>query len=149
MVAALKGTAANMLAGMTATQMDNYNCLIERLRNRYDPSERESTYHTQLSTQTRHHSECPDEFAEAITLLAKKPHPTHEVGIAEDDPITACITDRFCAGQSDPELGRHLSLYPSRVLSDFICVCVRWGGRISCEALAMPKLTMAGKRFYE
>ena len=85
MVAALKGTAANMLAGMTATQMDNYDCLIERLHNRYDPSERESIYHTQLSTQTGHHSECPDEFAEAITLLAQKHHPTHEVGIAEDD----------------------------------------------------------------
>ena len=56
----------------------------------------------------------------------RRPHPNHEVGISDDDPITSSITDRFCGGQSDSELGRHLSLYPSRALNDLICACIRW-----------------------
>ena len=99
-MAALEGPAANMLAGMTASQLDDYGCLIERLRNRYDPPGRESTYRTQLSVRTRRNGESPDEFAEAITMLAQKAYPDHEVGIADDDPITSCIMDRFCGGQS-------------------------------------------------
>ena len=95
MISALGGPAANMLAGMTAAQMYDYDYLIDKLCNHYDPSGRESTYRTQMSTWTRRHGESPDEFAEAITLLAQKAHPTHEVGVSEDDPITACITDEF------------------------------------------------------
>ena len=107
-------------------QMDNYDFMVERLRNRYDPVGRESTFRTQLTSRTRRHGETPDEFAESIALLAQRAHPNYEISAGEDDPITSCIVDRFCSGQCNPELSSYLSLYPSRDLSDLIGACVRW-----------------------
>ena len=95
-----------------------------------------------MNSRSRKHGESVDEFAEAITHLAQKAHPTHKVGTLEDDPITACITDRFCMGQSDSELSRHLSLYPSRILGDLIGACDWW------EASASPKSHQQSDRVY-
>jgi len=113
--------------------MDNYEFLVERLRNRYDPVGRESTFRTQLTNRTRRHGETADEFAESIALLAQRAHPKYEISAGEDDPITSCIVDRFCSGQCNQELSSYLSLYPSRDLSELIGACVRW------EATAIKK----------
>ena len=126
LVAALEGSATGLLHGVTMVQMDNYDFLVERLKNRYDPVGRESTFRTQLANRTRRHGDTADEFAEAIALLAQRAHPNYEIGAGEDDPITSCIVDRFCAGQCNTELSSYLSLYPSRNLSDLIGACVRW-----------------------
>ena len=126
LVAALEGSATGLLHGVTMVQMDNYDFLVERLRNRYDPVGRESTFRTQLTNRTRRHGETADEFAESIALLAQRAHPNYEISAGEDDPITSCIVDRFCSGQCNPELSSYLALYPSRDLSDLIGACVRW-----------------------
>ena len=126
LVAALEGSATGLLHGVTMTQMDSYDFLVDRLRNRYDPVGRESTFRTQLTNRIRRHGETPDEFAEAIALLAQRAHPNYEISAGGDDPITSCIVDRFCAGQCNSELSSYLSLYPSRDLSDLIGACVRW-----------------------
>jgi len=126
LVAALEGSATGLLHGVTMVQMDNYDFLVERLRNRYDPVGRESTFRTQLTNRIRRHGETADEFAESIALLAQRAHPNYEISAGEDDPITSCIVDRFCSGQCNPELSSYLSLYPSRDLSDLIGACVRW-----------------------
>ena len=126
LVAALEGSATGLLHGVTMVQMDNYDFLVERLRNRYDPVGRESTFRTQLTNRIRRHGETADEFAESIALLAQRAHPNYERSTGEDDPITSCIVDRFCSGQCNPELSSYLSLYPSRDLSELIGACVRW-----------------------
>jgi len=125
-VAALEGQATGVLHGVTPGQMDNYEFLIERLRGRYDPVGRESTFRAQLANRTRRNGESAYDFAESISLLAQRAHPNYEISDSEEDPITSCIVDRFCSGQCDQELSSYLSLYPSRVLSELIGACVRW-----------------------
>ena len=110
LVAALEGSATGLLHGVTMTQMNNYDFLVDRLRNRYDPVGRESTFQTQLTNRTRRHGETPDEFAESIALLAQRAHPNYKISAGGDDPITSCIVDRFCAGQCNSELSSYLSL---------------------------------------
>ena len=70
LVAALEGQATGVLHGVTPGQMDNYEFLIERLRGRYDPVGRESTFRAQLANRTRRNGESADDFAESISLLA-------------------------------------------------------------------------------
>ena len=74
-------------------------------------------------------------------MLAQKAYPDREFGLAEDDPITSYIMDRFCGGQSDAELGRHLSLYPSYKLNNLVCACVKWESSKS-QTPYKPKETM-------
>ena len=126
LVAALEGSSTSLLHGVTGGQMDNFGFLVERLRGRYDPVGRESTFRAQLTTRTRRHNESADEFAEAIALLAQRAHPNYEISGEEEDPVTSCIVDKFCSGQCNPELSTYLSLYPSRVLTELIGTCVRW-----------------------
>jgi len=53
LVAALEGQATGVLHGVNPGQMDNYEFLIKRLRGRYDPVGRESTFRAQLANRTR------------------------------------------------------------------------------------------------
>ena len=46
LVAALEGSATGLLHGVTMTQMDSYDFLVDRLKNRYDQVGRESTFRT-------------------------------------------------------------------------------------------------------
>jgi len=145
-VAALEGSATGLLHGVTMLQMDNYDFMVERLRNRYDPVGRESTFRTQLTSRIRRHGETPDEFAESIALLAQRAHPNYEISTGEDDPITSCIVDRFCSGQCNPELSSYLSLYPSRDLSDLIGACVRWEATVTTPKSFKPADTVYAVR---
>ena len=80
LVAALEGSATGLLQGVSGPQMDNYEFLVVRLRGRYDPVGRESTFRAQLANRTRRNGESADEFAEAIALLAQRAHPNYEIG---------------------------------------------------------------------
>ena len=81
LVAALEGKAAtNVLQGLSSNQMDSYEGLITRLKNRYDPPDREETYRTEFSARVRRQGESPDAFAETLRVLAQRGFPGYQLG---------------------------------------------------------------------
>ena len=70
LVSSLTGPAANLLIGMTMSQLDDYRFLRTLLSRRYDPPEREEAHRAELRARTRRRNESADEFAESIKDLA-------------------------------------------------------------------------------
>ena len=131
LVASLTGPAANLLIGMTMGQLDDYGFLVARLSRRYDPPEREEAHRAELRARTRRRNESADEFAENLKNLAQRAY-TH----ADQNMLDNLVVERFREEHGNVELKKHLCLYPSTGLQDFIGACVRFETHVELGARA-------------
>ena len=100
--------------------MLGYQCVTEKLKQRFEPAECENTYKVQFRSQTRKGEEDPDEYVEALTGLAHRAFPTFQA------EATSClIMDRFKEGQTNIELRTYLSLSPASSLHRLVGECVK------------------------
>ena len=129
LVESLTGPAANMLIGMTMGQLDDYAFLAARLSRRYDPPEREEAHRAELRARTRRRNESADEFAENLKNLAQRAYPN-----ADQNMLDNLVVERFREGHNNIEHKKHLCLYPSTGLQDFIGACVRFETHVELGA---------------
>ena len=115
----------------------NYDVLIKRLDDRFDPASRVSASRSLFHARSRRHHEDADAFADALAELCRVGYPQSPPKLRQE-----LIAEQFVRGQSDPELKKYLWVVirtqKDRKLQTLIEVCTDFSSLVSPTHLHRP-----------
>ena len=99
LASSLRGNAQQVLRDLPDEHVEDYNAILEALKRRFDPSERENLRRFEFRQRTKKRDESITEYGFALNRIANSAYPTMPRGAKE-----ILVIDQFVAGLPTPDL---------------------------------------------
>jgi hypothetical protein len=113
--------AREVFSGLPSSQRQDFNVLVNAMKQRYDPEGRETTYSFELMNRVRRHGEDSAGFGYALRRLANRAYPHMQLP-------EQILVNIFINGLGDKELKRHVFLAKPDTLDRAIKIATAFEG---------------------
>ena len=103
LVMSLRGSAQKLLSDLNPYQINSYTYLVNVLRRRFNPAEREIAFRCEFRNRKQAYSESAADYGYALQKLCAKAYPT-----IQTDAREIYIIDQFINGLLKPEIRSHV-----------------------------------------
>jgi hypothetical protein len=119
LISVLEGEATGVFSDNPTADL---NELIRLLEDRFPPKDREKSYHFQFRSRTLKKDEKPEDYAGALSRLARRAYPQ-----VDKISLDKMLVHQFTEGLSqDPELHKYVALDRSTTLASAITACSQY-----------------------
>ena len=130
----LEGNAQTVLTGMSAEDLLNYDVLIKRIENRYDPSGREAARRAELLHTKRKAGQEPADWAQEVERLVLRAYPEAEGAHRE-----VLVIDNFAKGIREQETRQWIQLKNPKTIEEAISALIHYESVTTSVKTDFPK----------
>ncbi|MES9879321.1 MAG: hypothetical protein ABW185_00370 [Sedimenticola sp.] len=124
----LTGAARALLNELNAEQRRDYNCLVNKLTERYGPENRAEVFRSQLKSRVKVKGETTAELAQAIRKLTRQAYPRVSL-----DVIEALAVDHFVDALSEAQIRLRLREVGPATIAEAEKIAVRMEANITAD----------------
>ena len=134
----LRGSAQRLLGDMSSEHISDYYRLVDALKKRFSPSEREATFRCEFRMRKKQKSESISDYAYALRRLVSRAFPKLPMGARDE-----LSTEQFILGLPSSEMQRHVQFGHPSTLDAAISLAVEYEafpGSSSSSGLSKPRV---------